>query len=116
MQTINIPVIADGVKAVTVGRWLKKAGEAVKAGEAFVELEIEDKLIHLEAKQDGKLMDTLVPAGKTLVIGSPLANFEQGQNTMAPPSGGVAPKAAAPILLLQQLQHPSPPADRSFPY
>lgn len=98
MHTVNVPSVADGSSPVTLSRWLKKPGEAVNAGEVFVELELEDRLIQLEAKQAGKLVEALATAGKVLPAGSPLATFDIATAAPAAPAAPAAKPtpAAAP--------------------
>ena len=38
---IKIPAVGESITEVTIGRWLKKDGEAVSADEALCELESE---------------------------------------------------------------------------
>ena len=81
MQSITLPQLADGVTAATVVRWLKQPGEALSAGDALVELEIEDALVHLEASQAGTLARVLAQPRQTVKVGAELA---QVQATSAP--------------------------------
>jgi len=49
MQSITLPQFAERVNAATVVRWLKRPGDVFAAGDALVELEIEDALVQLDA-------------------------------------------------------------------
>lgn len=81
MQPITLPQLADGVTAATVVRWLKQPGEAFCAGDALLELEIEDALVRLEASQSGTLSRVLAQPHATVTVGAELA---QVQATVAP--------------------------------
>ena len=85
MQSITLPQFADGVLAATVVRWLKQPGEAFAAGDALVELEVEDALVHLEALQSGTLGQVLAQPRQTVGVGAELAQVE-GISAPAPQS------------------------------
>jgi pyruvate dehydrogenase E2 component (dihydrolipoamide acetyltransferase) len=76
MQSIILPQLADGVVAATVVRWLKQPGDRFSAGDALVELEIEDALVHLEASQSGALARVLAQPRQTVSVGAELAQVE----------------------------------------
>jgi pyruvate dehydrogenase E2 component (dihydrolipoamide acetyltransferase) len=76
MQAITLPQFADGVNAATVVRWLKQPGDALAAGDALVELEIEDALVHLDASQSGTLGRILAEPRQTVSVGAELAQME----------------------------------------
>ena len=76
MQSITLPQLADGVIAATVVRWLKQPGDGFSAGDALVELEIEDALVHLEASQSGTLMRVVAQPRETVRVGDELAQVE----------------------------------------
>lgn len=94
MQSIALPQLADGVTAATVVRWLKQPGEAFCAGDALVELEIEDALVRLDASQSGTLARILAQPRETVAVGAPLA---QVQATGAP-----APQPKMETVVTQQ--------------
>jgi len=76
MQSITLPQLADGVTAATVVRWLKEPGDGFCAGDALVELEIEDALVRLEASQSGTLARVSAQPRQTVRIGAELAQVE----------------------------------------
>jgi len=85
MQPITLPKLAGGVSAATVVRWLKRPGDALSPGDALVELEIEDALVHLEASQAGTLAQVLVQPRQTVTVGAELAQVQElAQVTSAP--------------------------------
>jgi len=55
-----------------VARWLKKAGDSVKTGEALFEVETEKVATEVPSPGEG-ILSILVPEGKTVPIGTPLA-------------------------------------------
>ena len=76
MQSITLPQFAERVNAATVVRWLKRPGDVFAAGDALVELEIEDALVQLDASQSGTLARILAEPSQTLRVGAELAQVE----------------------------------------
>ena len=60
---------------VTVVRWLKREGAAVKRGEALVELETEKVNYELEAPADGILSKILAQEGSQVPIGDAVCHI-----------------------------------------
>src|SRR3990172_4042757 len=103
-QSITLPELANGVIAATVVRWLKQPGDGFSAGDALVELEIEDALVHLEASQSGTLMRVVARPRETVRVGAELAQVEA---MSAPP-----PQSKPETTVTQQpSQNPGTPAN-----
>jgi len=83
MQPIVLPQFADGVNSATVVRWLKQPGDGFAAGDALVELEIEDALVHLDASQPGTLARVLAEPRQTVGVGAELAQAEMASEPAA---------------------------------
>ena len=66
---IHVPELGESVADATVGRWLKQEGEAVKSGEALVELETDKINFEVEAEQDGVLQSISKDEGETVNVG-----------------------------------------------
>jgi len=112
MQSITLPELADGVIAATVVRWLKQPGDGFSAGDALVELEIEDALVHLEASQSGTLRRAVAQPRETVRVGAELAQVEatsapapqskpETTVTQQPSQTPGAPTNVVPILMPQ---------------
>lgn len=76
MQSIVLPQLAKGVDSATVVRWLKQPGDGFAAGDALVELEVEEALVHLDASQAGTLAQVLAEPRQTVGVGAELAQAE----------------------------------------
>jgi pyruvate dehydrogenase E2 component (dihydrolipoamide acetyltransferase) len=76
MQSITLPELAGGLTAATVVRWLKQPGDGFSTGEALVELETENALVHLEASQSGTLTRVVAKPLETVKVGAELAQVE----------------------------------------
>ena len=103
MQSITLPELANGVVAATLVRWLKQPGDGFSVGDALVELEIEEALVHLEASQSGTLTQTVAQPRQTVKTGAELARVE--------PSGGPVPQSEPETTMTEQTsQTPGAPS------
>ena len=88
---IKIPAVGESITEVTIAKWLKQDGDAVKRDEVIAELESDKATFELPAEADGTLK-ILVAEGETIGIGTAIAQLE-GDGAAAPAS---APAASAP--------------------
>jgi 2-oxoglutarate dehydrogenase E2 component (dihydrolipoamide succinyltransferase) len=87
---IHVPELGESVADATVGRWLKQEGEAVKSGEALVELETDKINFEVEAEQDGVLESISKGEGETVGVGEVIGTIGEGE---ADGDGSQAPAA-----------------------
>lgn len=91
---IKIPAVGESITEVTIAKWLKKDGEAVKRDEVIAELESDKATFELPAEADG-VLKIKVPEGETIGIGTVIAELDgAGAPTAAPVAE--APKAEVP--------------------
>jgi 2-oxoglutarate dehydrogenase E2 component (dihydrolipoamide succinyltransferase) len=76
---IHVPELGESVADATVGRWLKQEGEAVKSGEALVELETDKINFEVEAEQDGVLEFIAKGEGETVGVGEVIGTLGEGE-------------------------------------
>jgi 2-oxoglutarate dehydrogenase E2 component (dihydrolipoamide succinyltransferase) len=100
---IRVPTLGESVTEATIGRWFKKAGEAVKADEPLVELETDKVTIEVPAPTAGVLSEILVSDGETVGVGALLGSIDG-----AAAATGAAP-AAAPEPASQAAPAPTAP-------
>ncbi len=74
----------------TIGRWFKKAGDAVAVDEPLVELETDKVTIEVPAPSAGVLGEIAAKDGETVAVGALLGQINDGA------AGGARPAAAAP--------------------
>ncbi len=86
---IKVPTLGESVAEATVGKWFKKAGDAVAADEPLVELETDKVTVEVPSPAAGTLADIAVKEGETVNVGAVLGSISAG-------GGGAAKKAAAP--------------------
>jgi 2-oxoglutarate dehydrogenase E2 component (dihydrolipoamide succinyltransferase) len=78
---IHVPELGESVADATVGRWLKQEGEAVKSGDALVELETDKINFEVEAEQDGVLESISKDEGETVNVGEVIGTIGEGDGT-----------------------------------
>lgn len=92
---IKIPAVGESITEVTIAKWLKKDGEAVKRDEVIAELESDKATFELPAEGDGTLK-IRVAEGETIGIGTVIAEIGGDGATAPAAPAAEAPKAAAP--------------------
>jgi pyruvate dehydrogenase E2 component (dihydrolipoamide acetyltransferase) len=65
-------------------RWLKKAGEPVKAGEVIFEVETDKSIQEVESPGDGYLSEILVGEGSTVPVAMPVARISSKEESRSP--------------------------------
>ena len=78
MIEIRVPTLGESVTEATVGKWLKKPGDSVKADEPLVELETDKVTVEVPAPAAGELSQILVDQGATVAIGTVLGALSDG--------------------------------------
>jgi len=94
---IKIPAVGESITEVTIAKWLKKDGEAVKRDEVIAELESDKATFELPAEADG-VLKIRVAEGETIGIGTVIADIGgEGAAAAATPaaSAPTAPEAPA---------------------
>ena len=92
---IPMPRLSDQMEEATVIQWLKQPGDAVRRGEALVEIETDKATIVYEAEFEGVLEEIVVDEGRTAALGATIARAT-GSGAGRPSQPTPAPAAAAP--------------------
>src|SRR6266545_5969844 len=91
MTEIRVPTLGESVTEATIGRWFKKAGDAVAVDEPLVELETDKVTIEVPAPSAGVLGDIIAKDGETVAVGALLGQIKEGagapSKTVAAPAG-----------------------------
>ena len=90
MTEIRVPTLGESVTEATIGRWFKKAGDAVAVDEPLVELETDKVTIEVPAPSAGTLGEIVAKDGETVAVGALLGQIKDGA------AGAAASKPAAP--------------------
>src|SRR4051794_22687370 len=94
MTDIRVPTLGESVTEATIGRWFKKAGDAVAVDEPLVELETDKVTIEVPAPSAGVLGEIAAKDGETVAVGALLGQINDGA-VAAKPAAAPPPKAAA---------------------
>jgi len=102
---ILMPALSPTMTEGKLAKWLKKEGDAVKAGDVLAEIETDKATMEVEAVDEGKLGRIVVPAGtENVAINAPIAYLlNEGESasaldTIAKSAPPAVPKPAAPAL------------------
>jgi 2-oxoglutarate dehydrogenase E2 component (dihydrolipoamide succinyltransferase) len=104
MTEIRVPTLGESVTEATIGRWFKKAGDAVAVDEPLVELETDKVTIEVPAPSAGTLGEISAKDGETVAVGALLGQIYDGA------AGAAARPAAAPAAAKAAAAAPPPPA------
>jgi 2-oxoglutarate dehydrogenase E2 component (dihydrolipoamide succinyltransferase) len=96
MTEIRVPTLGESVTEATIGRWFKKAGDAVAVDEPLVELETDKVTIEVPAPSAGTLGEIIAKDGQTVAVGALLGQINEGGAGAAARPAAAPAKAAAP--------------------
>ena len=111
---VVIPALGESVTEATIGQWLKKVGEPVKADEPIVSLETDKVAVEVNAPAAGVLTELKFQEGDTVTVGAVIATLEQGGAAAAAPKAA-APAPAAPAAPAPAAAAPAPVASAPAP-
>src|ERR1700754_4666841 len=78
MTEIRVPTLGESVTEATIGRWFKKAGDAVCSDEPLVELETDKVTIEVPEPSAGTLGEMNAKDGETVAVGALLGQINDG--------------------------------------
>jgi 2-oxoglutarate dehydrogenase E2 component (dihydrolipoamide succinyltransferase) len=99
MLSIKVPPLGESIVEATVSRWLKKAGDAVAAGDTLVELETDKITVEVPALKAGVLSKQAKNEGDVVHVDDVLGELDESAvpatagagATTAPTAGSPAP-------------------------
>ena len=92
---VTVPALGESITEATLGKWLKKPGDPVKADEPVASLETDKVSIEVPAPSAGTLADQLVAEGATVSVGAVIAHID-ANGAAASPAATVADKDVNP--------------------
>src|ERR1700722_5388878 len=95
MTEIRVPTLGESVTEATIGRWFKKAGDAVAVDEPLVELETDKVTIEVPAPSAGVLGDIVAKDGETVAVGALLGQINDGAAAAAAKPAAAPPRQPA---------------------
>ena len=75
---VLVPTLGESITEATLGQWLKKPGDAVKADEPIASLETDKVAVEVPSPVDGVMGESLVAEGDTVAVGAAIARIENG--------------------------------------
>ena len=103
MIPIKVPPLGESVVEATIGRWMKKEGDAVQTGDTIVELETDKINVEVPAQKSGVLTKRLKNEGDVVKVDETLGEIDETAS-----AGAGAPAAAS-------ASAPSAPAQPAAP-
>jgi 2-oxoglutarate dehydrogenase E2 component (dihydrolipoamide succinyltransferase) len=107
---ILVPTLGESVSTATVARWLKKAGEAVKADEPLVELETDKVTVEVNAPAAGVIESIAADEGAEVEPGAVLGVIAAGGAAAAAAPAKQKPEPVAPAAAQPKVEAPRVPA------
>ena len=91
-----VPPLGESITEATITRWLKRAGDAVNAGETLVELETDKITVEVPALKGGVLTAIAKAEGDVVKVGEVLGDFDDSASAVsaAAPAAAAAPRPA----------------------
>src|SRR5450830_114462 len=112
MTEIRVPTLGESVTEATIGRWFKKAGDAVAVDEPLVELETDKVTIEVPAPSAGTLGEIVAKDGETVAVGALIGQINDGAAAAAAkPAAAPAKAAAVAVAAPAAAASKAPPAD-----
>jgi pyruvate/2-oxoglutarate dehydrogenase complex dihydrolipoamide acyltransferase (E2) component len=96
-RDVIMPALGMAQKTGLIVRWLKQPGDAVKAGDALMEVETDKAVMEVEAGVDGVLTDVTAAAGEEIPVGEVIARISDGSVTAAAAPIARPPANRAPL-------------------
>jgi len=108
---VLMPALSPTMEKGNLAKWIKKEGEAVKAGDVIAEIETDKATMEVEAVDEGTLGKILVPEGtEDVAVNTPIAMIlAEGEDAGSLKSNGA--KAAAPAKPEEKPAAPQASAD-----
>ena len=91
---IMVPLMGESVAEGSVGKWLKKSGDAVKKDELLVEIETDKVAVEVSAPADG-VLTIAADEGATVTPNQKIGSISGSGTAAAAPATAAAPAAAA---------------------
>src|SRR5215510_16383505 len=90
---VLMPALSPTMEKGNLAKWVKKEGDAVKAGDVIAEIETDKATMEVEAADEGTLGKILVPEGTAdVAVNTPIAMLlAEGEDASAITNGGQQP-------------------------
>ncbi|MEA3034311.1 MAG: hypothetical protein QOH04_62 [Sphingomonadales bacterium] len=75
---VKVPTLGESITEATLGQWLKKPGDPVKADEPIASLETDKVAVEVPSPVAGVMGEQVVAEGATVEVGAVIARIESG--------------------------------------
>ena len=110
MQVLRIPKASENLETATIGRWLKREGDHVDAGEPIVEVLTDKADFALEAEEPGWLRLIAAPEKSTVPVGYVIGIVAQREQLLPDVTA-----ENAQVLAAARAEHEPSAANRAAP-
>ena len=110
MTDVKVPTLGESITEATLGQWLKKPGDAVKADEPIATLETDKVAVDVPSPVAGTMGEQLVKEGDTVAVGAVIARIGEGGA-----SAEAAAPAESPVNPAGPGETPAPKGDSTAP-
>ncbi|MDT9597943.1 2-oxoglutarate dehydrogenase complex dihydrolipoyllysine-residue succinyltransferase [Sphingosinicella rhizophila] len=93
---VTVPTLGESITEATLGQWLKKPGDPIKADEPIASLETDKVALEVPSPVAGVMGDQLVAEGATVEVGAVIARIEAAAGAPAKENAG-GPPASTPV-------------------
>jgi 2-oxoglutarate dehydrogenase E2 component (dihydrolipoamide succinyltransferase) len=108
---LRVPTLGESVAEATVGKWLKKPGDAVAADEPVVELETDKVSVEVPSPASGVLSQIVAKEGETVAVGALIGVVEAGAAAAQKTAKAEEPaKASVPLVARAAAAMPPAPS------
>jgi 2-oxoglutarate dehydrogenase E2 component (dihydrolipoamide succinyltransferase) len=108
---LRVPTLGESVAEATVGKWLKKPGDAVAADEPVVELETDKVSVEVPSPASGVLSQIVAQEGETVAVGALIGVVEAGAAAAQKTAKAEEPaKASVPLVARAAAAMPPAPS------
>src|SRR2546423_1269900 len=110
---ILMPALSPTMTEGKIARWLKKVGDDVKAGDVIAEIETDKATMEVEAVDEGKLGQILIPEGTdNVAVNTPIALLAEEGERLDVGSGAKSGRAGPEISSQTRADVQAKPAQR----
>src|SRR4051794_38352233 len=81
---VKVPTLGESITEATLGQWLKKPGDPVKADEPIASLETDKVAVEVPSPVAGVMGQQVVAEGATVEVGAVIARIDEGAAGAAP--------------------------------
>jgi len=94
---VLVPTLGESITEATLGQWIKKPGDPVKADEPIASLETDKVAVEVPSPVAGTMGEHVVAEGETVAVGALIARIEAGEGAPAAAQAPQPAELASPI-------------------